>query len=133
MLPTQLGTFTLSQAVIPFIASLVVGTAATYIATTMLLDESGVIHSFVTALIASVVWIGVTYITGGTSVSFIPFLGPVFALAAYIIVIDLRYPGTLVRATGISVLTWAIDFIILYALALIGVSSFAIIGVPPGI
>lgn len=132
MIPAQLST-PVSYAIVTFIASLLVGTAATYIATTALLDESSLIHSFVTALIASVVWIGITYFTGGTSVSFIPVLGPVFALAAYIIVIDLRYPGTLVRATGISVLTWAINFVILYLLALAGISSFALIGIPPGI
>lgn len=86
-----------------------------------------------TALIASAVWIGVTSLTGGTSASFLPVLGPVFAIVAYIVVIDIRYPGTIVRATGIAVLTWAIDFVILYGLALVGISSFEIIGVPPGI
>lgn len=128
MLPVQLGT-TLNYAVVAFIASLIVGTVATYFATSLLLDESGIVHSFVTALIASLVWIGVTYFTGGS----ILYGGPIGALIAYIVVIDVRYPGTLVRATGISVLTWIIDFIILYVLAILGISSFEIIGVPPGI
>lgn len=132
MILVQLGTI-LSQAVVTFVASLIIGTAATYIATTALLDESGIIHSFITALLASAVWIGVTYVTSGTSFTLAPFVGPILALAAYIIVIDVRYPGTLVRATGISVLTWAIDFVILYVLAILGISSFALIGVPPGI
>lgn len=132
MLPVQLGT-TLSQAVVTFIASLIVGTVATYIATSALTDSSGIIHSFVTALIASVVWIGVTYFTSGTSFALVPVLGPLFALAAYVIVIDLRYPGTLIRASGIAVLTWVIDFVILYILAILGISSFALIGIPPGI
>ena len=130
MIPVQLGT-TLSQAVVTFIASLIVGTAATYVATTILTDSSGLVHSFITALIASIVWIGITYFTSGSSS--LPFVGPIAALIAYIVVIDVRYPGTLVRATGISVLTWAIDFVILYALALLGISSFALIGIPPGI
>lgn len=132
MILLQFGT-TLSQAVITFIASLIVGTIATYIATTLLLDESGIVHSLITAFIASIVWIGVTYLTSGTSSALVPFVGPILALVAYIVVIDLRYPGTLVRATGISVLTWVVDFVILYILAILGVSSFALIGIPPGI
>ena len=132
MILAQLGT-TLGQAVVTFIASLIVGTVATYVATSTLLDESGIVHSFVTALIASLVWVGITYVTSGTSFALVPFVGPILALVAYVVVIDLRYPGTLVRATGISVLTWGIDFVILYVLALLGVSSFALVGIPPGI
>ncbi|WP_254537952.1 hypothetical protein [Halomarina litorea] len=135
MLPLQTVQLGLSDALVGFIASLLVGTVATYLATEVLLGEGSLGHSFVTALIASAVWVGATYlISGYVGVSgYVVALGPLLGLLAYIVVIDLRYSGSIVTATGVSILTWVIDFALLYALAALGFQAFEIVGVPPGI
>ncbi len=135
MLPLQSVQIGLSDVAIGFVASLIIGTVGTYLATDLLLGEGSVGHSFVTALIASAVWFGVTYfISGVVGVGgFVVALGPLLALLAYIVVIDIRYSGSIVAATGVSVLTWVIDFALLYALAVLGFQAFEVIGVPPGI
>jgi hypothetical protein len=133
--PLQTVSLGLGDAVVGFVASMIIGTVATYLATGILLGEGSIGHSFVTALIASAVWIGATYFISGY-VAFSGWalaLGPLLGLIAYIVVIDLRYPGSIVTATGVSVLTWVIDFALLYALAVLGFQAFEIVGVPPGI
>lgn len=135
MLPLQPVEIGLSDAVVGFLASLAIGTVGTYLATEFLLGEGSLGHSFVTALVASAVWFGVTYlISGVVAVSGVAVaLGPLLALLAYIVVVDLRYPGSIVTATAVSILTWVVNFALLYALAALGYQAFELVGVPPGI
>jgi heme/copper-type cytochrome/quinol oxidase subunit 2 len=112
-----------------FVASLIVVSIATYASTAVLTEESSYVHSFGTALLTSIVWFGVTYFTGGTFV----IAGPVLAIVAYIAVVNWRYPGGWIRAGAITIVTWIGTFVILYALAALGFSSFQALGVPPGI
>lgn len=78
-----------------FVASLIVVSIATYASTAVLTNESSYVHSFVTALLTSAVWFGVTYLTGGTFVV----AGPILAVVAYVRVVNWRYPGGWIRAS----------------------------------
>ena len=119
-----------------FLISLVVVSMSTYVSTRVLTDMHSYVHSFGTALLTSLVWFGTTYIVSGTLAVGGVFvaLGPVLAVVAYFVVVNFRYPGGWPRAIGISVLTWVLNFAILYAAtAYFGLSSFQALGVPPGI
>ncbi|MFC6724962.1 hypothetical protein ACFQE1_11375 [Halobium palmae] len=60
-------------------------------------------------------------------------LGPVLAVVAYILAVDLLYENGIGQAVAISVGTWVTSFVILYVAAYFGYSSFQALGVPPGI
>jgi hypothetical protein len=115
--------------------SFVVVTAATYISTELFTDGASLGYSAITAALTSLVWFGVTYfISGAVGISgYWVALGPLLAVIAYIIVVNLRYEGGILRAAGISVGTWAVTFGILYVAAVLGYSSFQAVGVPPGV
>lgn len=112
-----------------FVASLIVVSIATYASTAILTDESSWLHSLVTAVLTSAVWFGVTYLTG----SAFAIAGPILAVVAYVAVVNWRYPGGWIRAGSIALVTWIATFVIIYGLALVGISSFEALGVPPGI
>jgi heme/copper-type cytochrome/quinol oxidase subunit 2 len=112
-----------------FVASLIVVSIATYASTATLTDSSSYVHSLITAVLTSAVWFAVTFVTGGTFV----IAGPLLAVVAYVVIVNWRYPGGWARAGAITVVTWIATFVILYALAAVGFSSFQALGVPPGI
>ena len=118
-----------------FVLSFLVVTVGTYVSTTVLGEDADLGYSAVTAAVTSLVWFGVTYfVTGAVGLAgYWVALGPLLAVVAYVVVIDLRYSGGIGRAAVISVGTWVANFLILYAAAHLGYSSFRAFGVPPGI
>lgn len=60
----------------------------------------------------------------------IPLLGPLLVLLAYVAVINWRYPGGWVNAILISLVAWIASLVVLYVLALAGLAGFEAVGVP---
>lgn len=113
------------ESLIVFVVSLLIGALGIYIGARVLTDRDDYSYAIVTALIASILWVLVAFFLG-----WIPLLGPLLALLVYITVINLRYPGGWLRATGIAVVAWLASLVILYVLAVLGVTSFDAVGVP---
>jgi uncharacterized membrane protein len=115
----------LVESIIGFVVSLLIGAAGIYLGASLLTDVEDYTYAIVTALIASLVWFLVAAFLG-----WIPLLGALLALLAYIAVINYRYPGGWGEAIGIALIAWVATIVILYVLALLGITSFSAIGVP---
>ncbi|MCU4801629.1 hypothetical protein OB920_14715 [Halobacteria archaeon HArc-gm2] len=115
----------LVESIIGFVVSLLIGAAGIYLGASILTDVEDYTYAIVTALIASLVWFIVAAFLG-----WIPLLGALLALLAYIAVINYRYPGGWVEAIGIALIAWIATVVILYVLALLGITSFSAIGIP---
>lgn len=105
----------LIDTVIVFVISLLIGAAAIYVGARVIVGESDFTYAVVSALIASIVWSVVAFFVG-----WIPLLGPLLALVAYVGVINWRYPGGWLKAGGIALIAWLISIVILYVLVTIG-------------
>lgn len=114
----------LVDSIIVFVVSLLIGAVGIYIGASVLTSSDDYTHAVVTALIASVVWTIVAYFLG-----WIPFLGPILALIAYVGVINMQYPGGWIRAAGIGLIAWIASLAVLYVLAMAGLASFEAVGV----
>ena len=115
----------LVDSIIGFVVSLLIGAAGIYLGASILTDVEDYTYAIVTALIASLVWFVVAFFLG-----WIPLLGALLALIAYIAVINYRYPGGWLDAIGIALIAWIATLVILYVLALLGITTFSAIGVP---
>ena len=91
----------------------------------MITDVDDYSYAIVSALIASIVWVIVALLVG-----WIPFLGPLLALLAYLAVIKSRYPGGWLKAIAIALVAWLASLLVLYALAAGGLTAFDAVGVP---
>lgn len=115
----------LVESLIVFVVSLLVGAFGIYVGARAVTDRDDYTYAIVTALIASVLWVVVAFFVG-----WIPLLGPLLALLVYVAVINMRYPGNWLNAVGIALLAWLTSLIVLYVLAILGVTSFDAVGVP---
>lgn len=115
----------LLETLVAFVASLLIGALGIYLGASVLTDVEDYSYAIVTALIASVVWFVVAFFVG-----WIPLLGALLALVAYVTVINYRYPGGWLDAGGIALIAWVASIVVLYALALLGVTTFSAIGIP---
>lgn len=114
----------LASAVV-FLVSLLIGALGIYVGARVIVGAGDYDHAIVTALIGAIVWAVV-----GFTVGWIPLLGPLLALIAYIAVINFRYPGEWTAAAMIGILAWVTVLIVLYALAALGITGFEAVGVP---
>lgn len=115
----------LVDSIIVFVVSLLVGALGIYIGARVVTDADDYTYAIVTALIASFVWVLVAVFLG-----WIPFLGPVLALVAYVGVINWRYPKGWLAAFAIALIAWASSLIILYVISALGLTAFDAVGVP---
>lgn len=113
------------DSLIVFVVGLLVGALGIYVGAKVIVDVEDYTYAIVTALIASLLWAIV-----GRLLGWIPLLGPLLALLVYIGVLNWRYPGGWLKATGIALIAWVASMVVLYVLALIGVTSFGAVGVP---
>ncbi|WP_431358876.1 hypothetical protein [Halovenus amylolytica] len=113
------------ESLVVFVVSLLIGALGIYIGARVVTGRDDYSYAIVTALIASIVWVIVAFFFG-----WIPLLGPVLALLAYVAIINMRYPGDWLRAIGIALVAWLSSIAVLYVLAVIGVTSFDAVGVP---
>lgn len=115
----------LLDSIIVFVVSLLIGAAGIYLGAMFLADVQDYTYAIITALIGAIVWVVVAALLG-----WIPFLGPLLALVAYVAVINSRYPGGWGQAAGIALVAWIASLVILYVLALLNVFAFSALGVP---
>ncbi|APW97587.1 hypothetical protein CHINAEXTREME_07275 [Halobiforma lacisalsi AJ5] len=111
--------------IIVFVASLLIGALGIYVGARVIVGAGDYDHAIVTALIGAIVWAVVGFFVG-----WIPLLGPLLALLAYVAVINVRYPGDWTAAAMIGLLAWVTVLVALYALAAVGITGFNAVGVP---
>lgn len=115
----------LIDSIIVFIVSLLVGALAIYVAALVITDYEDYTYAIVTALIGAIIWAIAGFLFG-----WIPLLGPLLVLIAYVAVINFRYPGGWVDAILIALIAWIASLVVLYLLALVGIGGFEAVGVP---
>lgn len=113
------------DSLVVFVVSLLIGALGIYVGARVITDRDDYTYAVVTALVGALVWVVVAFFVG-----WIPFLGPLLALLAYVTVINFRYPGGYVDAFAISLVAWIASLLVLYVLAAAGVSTFEAVGVP---
>ncbi|ELZ16198.1 hypothetical protein C477_16090 [Haloterrigena salina JCM 13891] len=113
------------QSLVVFAVSLLIGAVGIYVGAKVIVDAEDYTYALVTALIGAVVWGVIGFFLG-----WIPLLGPLLVFVAYLAVINSRYPGGWIDAAAITIVAWLSVLIVLYVLALIGVTGFEAAGVP---
>ena len=113
------------DSIIVFVVSLLVGALGIYLGARIITGYDDYTYAIVTALLGAIIWAVVGFLFG-----WIPLLGPLLVLIAYVAVINYRYPGGWGNAILISLIAWVATFAVLYVLALFGVGAFEAIGVP---
>ena len=114
------------SAVFIFLVSLLVGAAAIHLGAQLLVDrDTGFRRATVTALIGAIV-----YALVGLFLGWIPLLGPILMLIAWIGVINWQYPGGWGTAIGIGLVAWIVAVLIIFALSQFGVVTPDALGVP---
>lgn len=120
------GTESIVGAVFAFLVNLIIGTIAIHFGARLIVDSAaGYRRAAITALIGAVVWSVVAFFLG-----WIPFLGALLTLLAWVGVINWRYEGGWGTAAAIGLVAWLVSLAILYGLAVIGLIGFEAIGVP---
>jgi hypothetical protein len=115
----------LIDSIIVFVVSLLVGALGIYLGARIITGYEDYTYAIMTALLGAIIWAVVGLLFG-----WIPLLGPLLVLIAYVAVINYRYPGGWGNAIMISLIAWLASFAVLYVLALIGIGGFEAIGVP---
>jgi hypothetical protein len=115
----------LLDSIVGFVVSLLVGGFGIYVGARVVVGERDFDHAVVTALVGAVVWALV-----GLFLGWIPFLGVVLTLVAYVGVVNWRYPGGWLEAAGIALVAWVASLVVLAVLSLFGVGSLSAFGVP---
>ena len=115
----------LVDSMIVFVVSLLIGALGIYVGGRIVADHDDYTYAVVTALIGAIIWGVVGFLFG-----WIPLLGPLLVLVAYVAVINVRYPGGWGDAVVIALIAWVASFVVLYVLALLGIGAFEAVGVP---
>lgn len=110
--------------IIVFIVSLLFGALGIYLGARFVVDVENYTYAIGTALIAAIVWAIL-----GLFIGWIPFLGPLIVLIAYLGVIHWRYPGGWFEAIAIALIAWIALLIIFYILGIVGVVTPDAVGV----
>jgi hypothetical protein len=115
----------LIDSIIAFVVSLLIGALGIYIGARVIVNTEDYTYAIVTALIGAIVWVIVAALVG-----WIPLLGPILALIAWIAVVNWRYPGGWVDATLIGLIAWVASLVVLWILGTLGFVAFDALGVP---
>lgn len=115
----------LVDSLVVFVVSLLVGALGIYVGARVVTGREDYTYAIVTALFGAIIWAVVGFLFG-----WIPLLGPLLVLVAYVGVINYRYPGGWGDAILIAFVAWLTVLVVLYALAFLGVSTFDAVGVP---
>ncbi|QLD86247.1 hypothetical protein HWV23_11115 [Natronomonas halophila] len=109
--------------IVAFLVALLVGGLAIYISARVIADVDDYSHAVITALLGAIAW---------ALTSWIPLIGLIIALIAWVWVIKWRYPGGWVDAAIIGAVAWVSALVILYVLNTVldlGVGAFGVPGV----
>ncbi|RZH67319.1 hypothetical protein [Natrinema altunense] len=107
---------------VAFLVALLVGGLAIFASARLIVDVDDYSHAVVTALLGAVAW---------ALTAWIPLLGPVLALIAWVWVINWRYPGGWGTAAAIGFIAWLAALGILFVLNVVfrlGVGAFGVPG-----
>jgi hypothetical protein len=116
----------IASAVLVFLVSLLVGTAAIHLGARLIIDrDTGFRRAALTALLGALVYSLVGFFLG-----WIPLLGPILMLLAWVGVVNWQYPGGWGTAAGIGFVAWISSVLILFALAQLGIVMPDAMGVP---
>ncbi|WP_135302253.1 hypothetical protein [Haloarcula amylovorans] len=115
----------LIDSVVVFVVSLLVGALGIYVGARVVAGYDDYTYAIVTALLGAIIWGVVGFLFG-----WIPLLGPLLVLIAYVAVINARYPGGWGNAILIALIAWIASLVVLYLLALVGIGAFEAVGVP---
>lgn len=110
---------------IVFVVSLLIGALGIYVGARVVSGNDDYTYAIVTALIGAIIWVIVSFFFG-----WIPLLGPLLALIAYIGVINWRYSGGWLNAIAIALIAWVAALIVLYILGALGFVAFDAFGIP---
>lgn len=125
-LPLQADPDAVGSAVFVFLVSLLVGAVAITVGARLLVDsDTGFRRATVTALVGALV-----YTLVGFFVGWIPFLGPLLMLVAWVGVINWQYAGGWGTAVGIGFVAWLVAVLVVFALSGLGVVTPEALGVP---
>jgi len=116
---------TLLESALVFTVSLLVGALGIYVGGRVIAGYDDYSYAVVTALVGAIVWGVVGFFFG-----WVPLLGPLVVLLAYVGVINLRYPGGIGTAVLVALVAWFASLVVLYVLALVGITGFEAVGVP---
>ena len=117
---------TAADSIIVFVISLLVGSIAILAGARLIVDEdAGWPRAVVAALVGAVVWGVLSYFVG-----WIPILGPLALLLAWVATINWSYPGGWGSAAAIGVVAWVVAAAILVGLGLLGVVTPDALGLP---
>lgn len=115
----------LVDSLLVFVVSLLVGATGIYAGARVATGTDAFGRAVVTALVGALVWSVVGFLFG-----WIPLLGPVVALLAYVGVVNWQYPGGWLTAAVIAAVAMLASFIVLFALGTVGLVGFDAFGVP---
>ncbi|MBX0303882.1 hypothetical protein [Haloarcula salinisoli] len=125
VLQGAVATESIVSGVLVFLVSFLVGTVAITVGAQVLVDrDTGYRRAAVTALFGAFV-----YALVGVFFGWIPLLGPILMLLAWVGVINWQYPGGWGTALGIAFVAWLVAVLILYGLSLLGIATDAF-GIP---
>jgi len=125
VLQADVGADAVASGVVVFLVSFLVGTVAITLGAQVFVDrDTGVGRAAVTALFGALV-----YTLVGVFLGWIPLLGPVLMLLAWVGVINWQYPGGWGTAAGIAATAWLVAVLILFALSRVGIAADAF-GIP---
>lgn len=113
------------NSIVVFVVSLLIGGLGIHVGATLIAGVQDYRYAFFTALFGAIVWAIL-----GILVGWIPFLGPIIVMLAYLALIKRRYPGGWIDALGITLVAWIAVVIVLYVLALADITTFDAAGVP---
>ncbi|MFB6171048.1 MAG: hypothetical protein ABEJ23_00835 [Haloarculaceae archaeon] len=113
------------DSLVVFAVSALIGGLGIYVGGQFIAGRGDYSHAVVTALLGALVWTVVGVLFGG-----LPLLGPILTLLAYLAVVKWRYRTGWLAAGGIALVAWIAALVVLYVLALVGVTGFDAVGVP---
>lgn len=108
-----------------FAISLLTGGLGIYFAARLVTGVDDYSYAIGTALVGAIIWGVVGFFAG-----WIPLIGSIIVLLAWIGVINWRYPGGWIDASLIGLSAWIATLIILSLLATVGLPNYGSIGVP---
>lgn len=115
----------LVDSLIVFLVSLLIGGFGLYVGGRVVADVDDYSHAILTAVIGAVVWLLASVFLG-----WIPLLGAIATLVAYVAVINIRYPGSWIDAILIALVAWVASVAVMTVLGFLGVTAPGAFGVP---
>ncbi|WP_227354358.1 hypothetical protein [Haladaptatus salinisoli] len=109
--------------VVGFVVSLLIGALGIYIGARVVTGTDDYGYALITAIVGSLVGGIVAVLIGWL-------LGWLVVLVAWVWVINWRYPGGWGNAIGIGLIAWVSVVAITYALAILNVLTFRMLGIP---